>query len=72
MQAAARVEGLKTQFVAAEEAFKAVTALRDEAQMKALAATITASGKTMAEVIAWIKGVDSCLNGVDNQLMMKG
>lgn len=66
------MEGLKTQFVAAEEAFKAVTALRDEAQMKALAATIAASGKTMAEVIAWIKGVDSCLNDVDNQLMMKG
>ena len=40
--------------------------------MKALAATIAASGKTMAEVITWIKGVDSCLNDVDNQLMMKG
>jgi hypothetical protein len=61
------VEGLKTQFVAAEEAFKAVSALCDEAQMKALAVTIVASGKTMAEVIAWIKGVDRCLNGVDNQ-----
>ena len=67
MQAAVRVEGLKTQFVAAEEAFKAVTALRDEAQMKALAATIAASGKTMVEMIAWIKNVDSCLNDVDNQ-----
>ena len=67
MQVAARVEGLKTQLVAAGEKLKAVTALRDEAQMKALAATIAATGKTMAEVIAWIKGGGSCSDGVDNQ-----
>ena len=67
MQVAARVEGLKTQLVAAGEELKTVTALRNEAQMKALSATIAASGKTMAEVIAWIKGGGSCSDGVDNQ-----
>ena len=56
--AAARVEELRTQLTAAEEELRTLTTLRDEEQVKELLAVIAASGKSVADVIALIKGDD--------------
>ena len=57
--ATARVEELKAALTAAEEELRTLTALRDEEQVKELLAVIAASGKSVADVIALIKGDDS-------------
>ena len=54
--ATARVEELKAALTAAEEELRTLTALRDEEQVKELLAVIAASGKSVADVIALIKG----------------
>ena len=53
--AESRVEELKKELESAEAELNTLTTLRDEAAMKELAAAIAASGKSFADVIAWIK-----------------
>ena len=55
-QAAARVEDLRVQLKAAEAELKKLETLRDEEQMKALMEAIASSGKSVADVIAMVKG----------------
>lgn len=50
-----RVAKLREELQSAEAELQTLTTLRDEAAMKELAATIAASGKSFADVIAWIK-----------------
>ena len=55
-QAAARVEELKAELEVAEAELKKLETLRDEEQMKELMSAIASSGKSVADVIAWING----------------
>jgi septal ring factor EnvC (AmiA/AmiB activator) len=55
-QAAARVEDLRVQLKAAEAELKKLETLRDEEQMKTLMEAVAASGKSVSDVIAMIKG----------------
>ena len=64
-QATARVEELKKELESAEAELNTLTTLRDEAAMKELAAAIAASGKSFADVIAWIKN-DGAGDAVEN------
>ena len=59
--ATARVEELKTQLEAAEAELKKLEALRDEDQVKELLVAIASSGKSVADVIAMIKGCEGDL-----------
>ena len=51
-----KVEALKTELEAAEAELKTLTALRDEEQVKELMSAIASSGKSVADVIAMLKG----------------
>ena len=53
-----RASEYKAKWEAAEAELKKLEALRDEEQVKELLATIAASGKSVADVIALIKGDD--------------
>ena len=55
-QAAARVEDLRVQLSEAEAELKKLETLRDEEQMKTLMEAVAASGKSVADVIAMVKG----------------
>ena len=55
-QAAARVEDLRVQLKAAEAELKKLETLRDEEQMKTLMEAVAASGKSVSDVIAMVKG----------------
>jgi len=55
-QATARVEDLRVQLSEAEAELKKLETLRDEEQMKALMEAIAASGKSVSDVIAMVKG----------------
>ena len=55
-QVTAKVEALKAELEAAEAELKTLTALRDEEQMKELMSAIAASGKSVSDVIAMLKG----------------
>ena len=55
-QAAARVEELKTALDVAQTELKKLETLRDEEQMKALMEAVAASGKSVSDVIAMVKG----------------
>lgn len=55
-QAAARVEDLRVQLSEAEAELKKLGTLRDEEQMKSLMSAIADSGKSVADVIAMVKG----------------
>lgn len=54
--AQARVEQLRGELAEAETALKALEALRDEAQVQALMGAIAASGRSIGDVIAMVKG----------------
>ena len=54
--AAARVEDLRVQLSEAEAELKKLETLRDEEQMKTLMEAIAASGKSVSDVIAMVKG----------------
>ena len=55
-QTTAKVEALKAELEAAEAELKTLTALRDEEQVKELMSAIASSGKSVADVIAMLKG----------------
>ena len=55
-QAAARVEDLRVQLSEAEAELKKLETLRDEEQIKALMEAVAASGKSVSDVIAMVKG----------------
>ena len=55
-QAAARVEDLSVQLSEAEAELKKLETLRDEEQMKTLMEAVAASGKSVSDVIAMVKG----------------
>ena len=55
-QATARVEDLRVQLKAAEAELKKLETLRDEEQMKTLMEAVAASGKSVSDVIAMVKG----------------
>ena len=55
-QAAARAEDLRVQLKAAEAELKKLETLRDEEQMKTLMEAVAASGKSVSDVIAMVKG----------------
>ena len=55
-QATAKVEALKAELEAAEAELKKLETLRDEEQMKTLMEAIAASGKSVSDVIAMVKG----------------
>ena len=55
-QATARVEDIRVQLKAAEAELKKLETLRDEEKMKALMEAIAASGKSVSDVIAMVKG----------------
>ena len=55
-QAAARVEDLRMQLSEAEAELKKLETLRDEEQMKALMEAVAASGMSVSDVIAMVKG----------------
>ena len=55
-QATARVEDIRVQLKAAEAELKKLETLRDEEQMKALMEAVAASGKSVSDVIAMVKG----------------
>ena len=55
-QATARVEDLRVQLKAAEVELKKLETLRDEEQMKTLMEAVAASGKSVSDVIAMVKG----------------
>ena len=58
-QATARVEDLRVQLKAAEVELKKLETLRDEEQMKALMEAVAASGKSVSDVIAMVKGEET-------------
>ena len=55
-QATAKVEDLRVQLKAAEAELKKLETLRDEEQMKTLMEAVAASGKSVSDVIAMVKG----------------
>jgi len=55
-QATAKVETLKAELEAAEAELKKLETLRDEEQVKELMSAIASSGKSVADVIAMLKG----------------
>ena len=55
-QATARVEDLRMQLSAAEAELKKLETLRDEEQIKTLMEAVAASGKSVSDVIAMVKG----------------
>ena len=61
-----RVAKLKEELQSAEAELNTLTTLRDEAAMKELAATIAASGKSFADVIAWIKNCSADTGAADD------
>ena len=58
-QAAARVEDLRVQLSEAEAELKKLETLRDEEQMKTLMEAVAASGKSVSDVIAMVKGEET-------------
>ena len=61
-----RVAKLREELADAEAELKTLTTLRDEAAMKELAAAIAASGKSFADVIAWIKNCSADTGAADD------